>query len=95
MSILGLGNNKAHDKLLTDMYSITESLTDHSYSYIVLLMISSENYAYDFTSGLTMMASHQTFSDQIKHTSGQINFGLTNLLCIINGNFMEFAKENA
>ena len=27
--ILGLGN-KAHNELLTDMYSTTESLTDHS-----------------------------------------------------------------
>ena len=40
------------------------------------------------------MASHQTFSGQIKHMSGQIKFGQTYFLSIINGNFMEFAKEN-
>ena len=32
-------------------------------------------------------------SGQIKVMSGQIKFGQTNLLYIINGNFMEFAKE--
>ena len=40
------------------------------------------------------MASQQTFSGQIKHMSGQIKFGHTNFLYIINGNFMEFAKDN-
>ena len=40
------------------------------------------------------MASHQTFSGQIKHMSGQIRFGQTSFLYIINGNFMEFANEN-
>ena len=44
--------------------------------------------------GLMIMASHQTFSSQIKHMSGQIKFGPTNFLYIINQNFMEFAKEN-
>ena len=39
------------------------------------------------------MVSHQTFSGQIKHMSGQIKFGQTNFLYIINGNFMEFATE--
>ena len=43
--------------------------------------------------GLMIMASHQTFPRQIKHSmSGQ--FGQTNFICIINGNFIEFAKEN-
>ena len=41
-----------------------------------------------------IMASHQKFSGQIKHMSGQIKFGQTNFLCIINGNFMEFVEEN-
>ena len=40
------------------------------------------------------MASHQTFSGQIKHLSGQIIFGQTNLLYIINGEVIEFAKDN-
>ena len=44
--------------------------------------------------GLQIAASHQTFSSQIKHTSGQIKFGQTNFLDIANGNFMELAKEN-
>ena len=44
--------------------------------------------------GLMIMASHQTFSGQVKHLSGQITFGQTNFLYIINGNFAEFAKEN-
>ena len=33
-------------------------------------------------------------SSQIKHIYSQIKFGQTNFLYIINGNFMEFAKEN-
>ena len=41
-----------------------------------------------------IMASHQTFSGQIKFMSGQIKFDQTNFLYIINGNFMEFAREN-
>ena len=40
------------------------------------------------------MASHQIFYGQIKHMSGYIKLGLTNLLWIMNGYFMEFAKEN-
>ena len=44
--------------------------------------------------GLMIMASHHTFPSQIKHMSSQIKFGPTNFLHIINGNFMEFAKEN-
>ena len=39
--------------------------------------------------GLQIAASHQTFSSQIKHKSGQIKFGQTNFLDIANGNFME------
>ena len=39
------------------------------------------------------MASHQTFSNQIKHMSGQIKFGQTNFLYIINGKFIKFGKE--
>ena len=40
------------------------------------------------------MASHRTFSDQNKHMSSQINFVQTNLLYIINGNFIEFVERN-
>ena len=43
---------------------------------------------------LLIIASHQTFSSQIKHMFGQIKFGQTNFLNISNGNFMEYAKEN-
>ena len=41
-----------------------------------------------------IMTSHQTLYSQTKHMSGQIKFGQRNFLYIINGNFMEFAKEN-
>ena len=41
-----------------------------------------------------IITSHQTFSGQIKYVSGQIKFGQTNFLYIINGNFVEFPKEN-
>ena len=40
--------------------------------------------------GLMITASHQTFSGQIKHQPGQIKFGQTNLLYIINGEVIEF-----
>ena len=41
------------------------------------------------------MASHQTFSNQIKHLSSQIKFGQANLLYIINGEVIEFAKDKS
>ena len=41
-----------------------------------------------------IMTSHQIFSGQIKHMSGQTKFGHTNFLYIINGICMELAKEN-
>ena len=41
-----------------------------------------------------IMASHRTFSSQIDHLSGQIKFGQTNLIYIINGEVIEFTKEN-
>ena len=41
-----------------------------------------------------IMASHQTFSSQTKHLSGQIKFDQTNLLYIINGEVIKFAKDN-
>ena len=44
--------------------------------------------------GLMITASHQTFSGQIKHLSSQTKYGQTNSLYIINGNFIEFAKDN-
>ena len=37
------------------------------------------------------MASHQTFSDQLWHLTGQTKFDQTNLLYIINGEDFEFA----
>ena len=43
---------------------------------------------------LMMMVSHRTFSSQIHYLSGQIKFGQTNLLYIINGEVIEFTKEN-
>ena len=45
-----------------------------------------------YSTALMITASHQTFSGQIKHLSGQIKFGQTNLLYIINGHFIEFAE---
>ena len=42
---------------------------------------------------LVIMASHQTFSGQVKHLSDQTEFGQTNLLYIINGEIVEFTKE--
>ena len=44
--------------------------------------------------GLIIMAWHQTFSSQIKYLSGQIKFGQTKLLYIINGEVIEFAEDN-
>ena len=41
-----------------------------------------------------VMASHSTFSGQNKHMSSQIKFGQTNLLYIINGNFIELVENN-
>ena len=41
-----------------------------------------------------IMASHQIFYGQNKHLSGKIKFGQTNLLDVINGNFIKFAKNN-
>ena len=48
---------------------------------------------YEYT-GLMITASHQTFSDQIKHLFGQIEFAQTNLLYIINGEVIKLAKDN-
>ena len=42
---------------------------------------------------LMIMASHQTFSGQVKHLSSQTKFGQTNLLYIINGEVIKFTKE--
>ena len=36
------------------------------------------------------MASHQTFSGQLWHLTGQTKFDQTNLLCIINGEVNKF-----
>ena len=47
-----------------------------------------------YITGLTIMASHRTFSGQINYLSGQIKFGQTNLPYVINGKFTEFTKEN-
>ena len=45
-------------------------------------------------SGLMITASHRSFSGQNNHLSGQIKFGQTNLLYIINGEVIEFVKDN-
>ena len=37
-----------------------------------------------------IMASHQTFSGQVKHLTGQTKFGQTNFLYIINGKAIKF-----
>ena len=47
-----------------------------------------------YTAGLIIMASHRTFSGQNKQMCVQIKFGQTNLLYIINGNFIEFVEIN-
>ena len=62
-----------------------------NYIYILSFMLKLEPNMY---TGLMIMASHQTFSSQIKHLSGQIKFSQTNLLYIINGEVFEFAKDN-
>ena len=51
-------------------------------------------FIYPISSGFVIMASHQTFSGQIKHLCGQIKFIQTNLLYRINGEVIEFAKGN-
>ena len=44
--------------------------------------------------GLIIMVSHQSFSSQNNRLSGQIKFGQTTLLYIINEEVNEFAKDN-
>ena len=44
--------------------------------------------------GLMITTSYQIFFSQTKHLSGQITFGRTNLLHIINGDVIWFAKDN-
>ena len=48
----------------------------------------------DLSSGLMIVASYRTFYGQKRHMSGQIKFGQTNLLYIVNGNFIEFVENN-
>ena len=45
-----------------------------------------------YTAGLMIMASHRTFSGQNKQMS--VKFGQTNLLYIVNENFIEFVEIN-
>ena len=40
-----------------------------------------------------IMASHQTFSGQFKHLTGQTKFGQSDFLYIINGKVIEFLIE--
>ena len=40
-----------------------------------------------------IMASHQTFSGQLKHLTGQTKFGQSNILYIINGKVIKFLIE--
>ena len=42
---------------------------------------------------LMIMASHQTFSGQLKHLTGQTKFGQSNILYIINGKVIKFLIE--
>ena len=42
---------------------------------------------------LMITASHQTFSGQLKHLTGQNKFGQSNILYIINGNVIKFLIE--
>ena len=58
-------------------------------SYIRIYVATNYSYA-----ELMIMASHQTFSGQVKHLSGQTKFGQTSLLYIINGEVIKFTKEN-
>ena len=41
-----------------------------------------------------IMASHQVFSSQMKHMSSQVKFDQTTFPNIVNGKYMEFAKDN-
>ena len=43
---------------------------------------------------ISAVASHQRFPGQNKHLSDQIKLAQTNLLYIINGNFIEFVENN-
>ena len=44
---------------------------------------------------LMIMASHQTFSGQLKHLTGQTKFGQSNILYIINGKVIKFLIEKS
>ena len=44
---------------------------------------------------LMIMASHQTFSGQLKHLTGQTKFGQSNFLHIINGKVIKFLIEKS
>ena len=43
---------------------------------------------------LMIMASHRTFSSQLKHLTGQNKFGQTNFLYNINGKVIKLLIEN-
>ena len=45
------------------------------------------------TTVLMIMASHQTFSGQLKHLTGQTKFDQSNILYIINGKVIKFLIE--
>ena len=50
---------------------------------------------YTLISVLMIMASHQTFSGQLKHLTGQTKFGQSNILYIINGKVIKFLIEKS
>ena len=55
--------------------------------------IPQRHFGLDINTGLMITASHQTFSGQIEHLSGQTIFGQTNLSYIISGKVIGFTKE--
>ena len=62
-------------------------------SYVISSHLTSKSPSVYYT-GLMIMASHQIFPAKLSVCPAKSNFGQTNFLYIINGHFMEFAKEN-
>ena len=48
---------------------------------------------FDVVTVLMIMVSHQTFSGQFKHLTGQTKFGQSNILYNINGKVIKFLIE--
>ena len=75
-----------------DIFRVTIMIVKINYHSTIVICTYTHTY---LTSGLMIMhmASHRTFSSKIDYLPGQIKFGQTNLLYIINGKFIKF-KEN-